>query len=42
MVPVLIEHAPRYVYVLGEVGTPGRFELTGPTTVLHAISMAGS
>lgn len=42
VVPVLVQRAPRYVYVLGEVGTPGRFELTGPTTVLHAISMAGS
>jgi polysaccharide export outer membrane protein len=28
--------------VLGEVHTPGRFELTGPTTVLQALSMAGS
>ncbi len=42
VIPVLIERAPRYVYVLGEVRTPGRFELTGPTTVLQAISMAGS
>lgn len=42
VIPVLAERAPRYVYVLGEVGTPGRFELTGPTTVLQALSMAGS
>jgi len=42
VIPVLIQRAPRYVYVLGEVGTPGRFELTGPTTVLQALSMAGS
>jgi polysaccharide export outer membrane protein len=42
VVPVLLQRAPRYVYVLGEVGTPGRFELTGPTTLLQAISMAGS
>jgi len=42
VVPVLIERAPRYVYVLGEVGRPGRFELSGPTTVLQALSMAGS
>ncbi|MGQ9505646.1 MAG: polysaccharide biosynthesis/export family protein [Thermogutta sp.] len=39
--PILVQRAPRYVYVLGEVGTPGRFELTGPTTVIQAISMAG-
>jgi polysaccharide biosynthesis/export protein len=30
------------VYVLGEVNNPGRFELTGPTTAIQAISMAGS
>jgi polysaccharide export outer membrane protein len=42
VIPVLVQRAPRYVYVLGEVGTPGRFELTGPTTLLQAISMAGS
>jgi polysaccharide export outer membrane protein len=39
--PILVQRAPRYVYVLGEVQTPGRFELTGPTTVIQAISMAG-
>jgi polysaccharide export outer membrane protein len=37
---VLIERAQRFVYVLGEVGRPGRFELAGPTTVSMAISMA--
>ena len=42
VIPVLVSRAPRYVYVLGEVATPGRFELTGPTTALQAISMAGS
>jgi len=42
VIPVLVQRAPRFVYVLGEVGTPGRFELTGPTTVLQALSMAGS
>jgi len=42
IIPVLLERAPRYVYVLGEVKNPGRFELTGPTTVLQALSMAGS
>jgi polysaccharide export outer membrane protein len=41
-IPVLVQRAPRYVYVLGEVFRPGRFELTGPTTLLQAISLAGS
>jgi len=39
--PILFARAPRYVYVLGEVRTPGRFELTGPTTVMQSIAMAG-
>ncbi len=42
VIPVLVQRAPRYVYVLGEVRNPGRFELTGPTTAIQAISMAGS
>ena len=33
--------APRFIYVGGEVGNPGRFELTGPTTAMQAIMMAG-
>ncbi len=41
VVPVLACRAPRYVYVLGEVAAPGRFEMTGPTTLTQAISMAG-
>lgn len=41
VIPVLLQRAPRYIYVLGEVRTPGRFELTGPTTLVQAISMAG-
>ncbi|MGB9687322.1 polysaccharide biosynthesis/export family protein [Thermogutta sp.] len=40
-IPILMQRAPRYIYVLGEVANPGRFELTGPTTVIQAISMAG-
>ena len=40
--PILVQRAPRYVFVVGEVKTPGRFELTGPTTAIQAISMAGS
>ena len=39
--PVLRERAPRYVFVLGEVKTPGRYTLTGPTTVMQSISLAG-
>ena len=42
VMPVIVSWAPRYAYVLGEVGAPGRFELTGPTTILQAIAMAGS
>ena len=40
--PVLIERAPRFVYVVGEVATPGRFELVGPTTAIQAVALAGS
>jgi polysaccharide export outer membrane protein len=39
--PVLLRRAPRYIYVVGEVPLPGRYELSGPTTVMQAISMAG-
>jgi polysaccharide biosynthesis/export protein len=39
--PVLATRAPRYIYVVGEVKTPGRYELVGPTTAMQAISMAG-
>ncbi len=42
VVPVLVARAPRYVFVLGEVATPGRFELAGPTTLMQALAMAGS
>ncbi len=37
---VLIERAQRFIYVLGEVGRAGRYELEGPTTVTMALSMA--
>ena len=40
--PILVQRAPRYVYVLGEVNSPGRFELVAPTTALQAIGLAGS
>ncbi len=42
VIPILVQRAPRYVYVLGEVNNPGRFELVGPTTAIQALSMAGS
>ena len=29
VIPILVQRAPRYVYVLGEVNNPGRFELVG-------------
>jgi len=37
----LAQRAPRFIYVGGEVGTPGRFELTGPTSAMQAIMLAG-
>jgi polysaccharide export outer membrane protein len=40
--PVLVERAPRSIYVLGEVAKPGKFPLDAPTTVIQAIAMAGS
>ncbi len=42
VIPVLVRRAPRFIYVLGEVATPGRIEISGPTTLLQAIAMAGS
>lgn len=38
--PILTQRAPRYIYVVGEVGLSGRFELVGPTTVMQAIALA--
>lgn len=38
--PVLFERAPRFIYVLGEVVEPGRYDLVAPTTVTQAISLA--
>ena len=37
---ILVERAPRFVYVVGAVNQGGRFELTGPTTALQAIALA--
>jgi polysaccharide export outer membrane protein len=39
--PVLTRRAPRFIYIVGEVAQPGRFELTGPTTAMQAIALAG-
>ena len=39
--PVLITRAPRFIYVVGEVDQPGRFDLVGPTTALQAVALAG-
>jgi polysaccharide export outer membrane protein len=39
--PVLVQRAPRFVYVLGEVVEPGRYELTGPTSVMQTVALAG-
>ncbi len=39
--PILEQRAPRFIYVMGEVPKPGQFTLTGPTTLMGAIAMAG-
>lgn len=39
--PLLAQQAPHFVSVLGQVASPGRFEITAPTTVLAAIASAG-
>jgi len=39
--PILTAQAPHFVHVLGQVGTPSRVALDGPTTVLGAIASAG-
>jgi polysaccharide export outer membrane protein len=39
--PVLNARAPRFVYVLGDVALPGRYELQGPTTAMQTIALAG-
>lgn len=40
--PTLGVQAPRFVYVAGEVRTPGRYPLDQPMTAIKAITMAGS
>lgn len=39
--PNLIQQAPHFVHVMGEVAAPNRVQLDGPTTVLGAIASAG-
>jgi polysaccharide export outer membrane protein len=38
---VLVARAPSFVYVLGEVPTPGQYPLQQATTVMQALSLAG-
>jgi polysaccharide export outer membrane protein len=39
--PILAQRAPRFIYVVGEVRSPGRFEVPQPTTAMQAIALAG-
>jgi polysaccharide export outer membrane protein len=39
--PILIQRAPRFIYVVGEVAQGGRFEMVGPTSAMQAIALAG-
>jgi polysaccharide export outer membrane protein len=39
--PILIQRAPRFVYVVGEVRNPGRYTLEAPTSTTQAIALAG-
>jgi polysaccharide export outer membrane protein len=41
MTPILAVRAPRFVYVTGEVRSPGRYEMVAPTTALQALTLAG-
>ncbi len=40
--PQLTDRATSYVFIGGEVRSPGRYTLEGPTTVMQAIALAGS
>jgi polysaccharide biosynthesis/export protein len=40
--PILLNRAPRFIYVVGEVKLPGRYTMEGPTTLMQAITLAGS
>ena len=39
--PILLQRAPRFIFVVGEARTPNQYTLTGPTTVMQAVAMAG-
>lgn len=39
--PRLVQRAPRFIYVVGQVANPGRYELTGPTSAIQSIALAG-
>ena len=39
--PILSARAPRFIYVVGEVRNPGRFEMVGPTTAMQSLALAG-
>jgi polysaccharide biosynthesis/export protein len=39
--PVINSEAPHFVFVSGEVASPGRYQLLGPTSVSQAIALAG-
>lgn len=39
--PILRQQAAHNIYVLGQVGQPGRYQLDSPTTVLGSIALAG-
>jgi polysaccharide export outer membrane protein len=38
----LFQRAPTFVYVIGEVTTPGQYQLQKPTTALQALTLAGT
>lgn len=38
---IVVETMPKTVYVVGEVNSPGPHPMSGPTTVLQALAMAG-
>jgi polysaccharide biosynthesis/export protein len=39
--PVLSREAEHFIFVYGQVQSPGRFQLLGPTTVTQALAMGG-
>lgn len=38
--PILVQRAPHFVYVLGDVKQGGRFQMDRPTTLMQAIALA--